>query len=95
MGRHSVRRYRPMHSAHGPLYWAVVMWPVMLARASAQRGRARSSWNGAAPVALEALAPAGGPTTTRARAAVADTWRAGEGGIAPTWDEHPGPVALP
>jgi hypothetical protein len=86
MGRHSVRRYRPLHSVHGPLYWAVLMWPVLLTRAvksrtGANRHLAERDVRGLEASALSSARP-------RPAAAV-DTWQAGEGGVAPLWEERP------
>ena len=92
MGRHSVRRYRPLHSAHGPLYWAVVMWPVMLTRAARPRRRAGDALHETGAAGLDPMTPVGPPAAVRAVAA--DTWQVGEGGVAPTWDDHPASVAL-
>jgi hypothetical protein len=86
MGRHSVHRYRPLHSVHGPLYWAVLMWPVLLMRAvKARAGADRDSAERADP-GLETRAPA---STPRLPATAFDTWQVGEGGVAPLWDERP------
>jgi hypothetical protein len=92
MGRHSVRRYRPLHSAHGPLYWAVVMWPVMLTRAARPRRRTVAAPQQTAPAWLDPMKPVGGPAA--ARAVAWDTWQVGEGTVAPRWEDHHGSVAL-
>jgi hypothetical protein len=86
MGRHSVHRYRPLHSVHGPLYWVVLMWPVLLTRAVRQRTGVGQSPEEVAAFRLGSSAPAGTP---RRAAAAVETWQLGEGGVAPQWEDHP------
>jgi hypothetical protein len=84
MGRHSMRTYRPAHSAHGGLYWALFMWPVVAGRAIAQLRERRDldARMGDAPSPSEDERPA----LPRASSGLADTWRADEGGVKPTWE---------
>lgn len=91
MGRHSVHRYRPLHSVHGPLYWVVLMWPVLLTRAVRQRSGAGRGGREVVAPGLGTRAPAAIP---RRAAAAVNTWQAGEGGVAPQWEERPASVAL-
>jgi hypothetical protein len=87
MGRHSMRRIKPLHSAHGALYWTVVMWPVALRRSLAPR---RLGWRGATVFESTPPAPSHGSVPTfrtfvPARPDLAETWRTEEGGVHPTW----------
>jgi hypothetical protein len=86
MGRHSVRRYRPLHSVHGPLYWAVLMWPVLLTRAVKQRA---GGDRGPAELPGPGLGVSSPSTAPRPPAAALSTWQVGEGGVAPLWEERP------
>jgi hypothetical protein len=85
MGRHSMRSYKPAHSAHGTLYWAVTMWPVVLRRALADTAR-RALVRAPATPRPKAVVP--GTVRPSPPSALATTWRTEEGAVKPSWDRE-------
>ena len=95
MGRDSIQTYRPAHSAHGDLYWRVVMWPLQISarirrvkRQSKERDRrleddsairGRSSKGTPPATPLSALP---GPWLSPRQGRI---WLSGEGSVRPMW----------
>ncbi len=102
MGR-GFSRYRPAHSAHGTVYWTLVMWPFLLGRALVRlrRGgkrslrRERPGWRrlpgaSAAPSRSPKRPPPPPPPRSEE---IPRVWQLEEGGVRPQWS--PVPAAHP
>jgi hypothetical protein len=83
MPRSRRRRRRPAHSAHGSVYWWLVMWPRSLERAIRRSRAARAH----APPRRRVPPPPPPPPLAGARAA-RRPWATHEGSVRPLWGER-------
>jgi hypothetical protein len=75
-------RHRPAHSAHGPLYWWAVMWPVAAVRALE---RLRADDDTATPRRIPPPPP---PPPVVDPWTVRRPWATHEGAVRPLWEER-------
>jgi hypothetical protein len=89
-----MRPYRPQHSAHGGLYWRLVMWPLLLstriprAKGGSVARRHRHGDSVVPEPVLEGSPPApprSALPTTWLSPRQGSVWLAGEGSVRPEW----------